>query len=1677
MVQNSGTLNIVLFAILLVSIFIYYSITNVQIENFTTEPCYFKEQNILPNENTVLRECSVYLVDEDKYSDCDQYFEYYEMSTLELEQALLENTNPQDNAAMRAILNWKKANPDKKGCKIRYDGWQEIQKFTDQGETHEYSRKNINYRDEENFELWNTCFLEKDRQNDIALNNTVKGGCLEDGKYSSIYFEKSMDISDIFNSVCNNAGNNPVDLQTNGKYFLELECQYVPDTSIRIVDAKIKKGEDNGFQNITMIDINVQQSIDGYFNYLYKKSNNDRFMKWRPKNVIQESYLLKYDKCNTKHDTRIINIPDFNLTDIGVDDKMGNINNSLTSDVKQIIDDTNNTTFISPGQIYSSLRNAIQNHNSNISRLVSEIKSIQDTTPVETVTNSAIEDNEKELMANILKSRRVTNGLISRYFSLLLETNINKDSPNFDLSSANLKNKEVEELLNQAINTEYSETDRNFTLLYADIIADINKKFKQGVLYNLSLYNKSSVPQIDSTDIFSQFIKCTAANRVSLHTTRPSAADANAEHEYYLTEQIANIKLPCGYYKFFIEKTSNEDVSDVFITFVNTSGALVYQKVAYYYGAKKDDSTYIKHTVAEETPESNNKTKIFSLNEPSEIMKLTFKYQSVDETNKVLKKFELFGTNSDVAKNDPNHSSWKSIIYSDNANYNRFGTINENYNKLNNKENGLIARYNFENNNDDMSGNGYNLSVASGRTVFQSINKVVDDYSAKFEGYLTNSQLNLNNTSFSVCCWVYKYSNDQFVIVGMGNVNSLRQQLHIGFRNNNRIMFAFYADDCDSTNTYDINNKWIHVAYTYEFKDSEGNQTRVRKIYLNGEQIATSNSIAQGAPYFAPGTLKIGKQNYGNSINANLDDLRIYNRVLSGDEIKEIINRKKYTSYSLTYNSDINSDLHVWYKFDEDLKDYSGNNLDAIKQGVDVVVDSTNKINDKNSIKFDGGYLLTPSTDFSLFTNGITICTWVKFDNRMFYTRIIDFGDGRHTNNIVLSRWAVSNKLIIHIFKQGTYKNAYTVEDCIFEKRWIHVTFTIGYTDDEKKNVIWKLYVNGRQMKLHNETNHIFPARASYASCYIGKSHWGDTGDPRFVGNMQDFRIYKKVITHDEITDIMQQNPNIYVWYKFDKDLNDWSGISSLKAVAHGSTITFDATNKHKGKDSVRFNGGNNGGYLTIPSTNFTTFTNGITICTWVKFDNTMNYTRIIDFGDGRHTNNIVLSRWAYTNKLIIHIFKPGTYKNAYTVEDCIFEKRWIHVTFTIGYTDDEKKNVIWKLYVNGRQMKLHNETDHIFPESSAYTSCYIGKSHWGDTIDPLFVGNMQDFRIYKYALNASEILQIMESDDNKNNNSTSMKTGKYKHYLVKSKDGHRVQWPKVEIYTAPKGGYTSKKPFFVSDSNSGYYGIYTRSLKKKGDNTTLIVKKSYIAPANNNCPSNVDENAYLSLTKSYTNDSYTLPSNTELSQATIINDQDLLIYENHRGNIFPVRNPGSCNDTNNSLFIDISDNNFYIRCDAMTGYQNNVTVPTIMYEDIISNNVSAKIEKNKTNLKNLIQNLSAFRKSRQLGFKCMVSNDTWQRDINKMSATDTYNSDIIRQNEQKNQQISNLRNTISKYQKVITDIETDSSKNIDITNDVLQKIKNKKVVLSGDRYQKYVRALTKNLEENKYFMYFKLDI
>ncbi len=238
--------------------------------------------------------------------------------------------------------------------------------------------------------------------------------------------------------------------------------------------------------------------------------------------------------------------------------------------------------------------------------------------------------------------------------------------------------------------------------------------------------------------------------------------------------------------------------------------------------------------------------------------------------------------------------------------------------------NGLVGYWPFNGNANDESGNNLGGNVLGGPTLTTDRNGNSNtsydfDFSTvSFGGqtdeiYIPFNSI-LNSTSISVSVWVYPRSYDwsgnpggSTIIVryeyGYSNPNG--QTWGMGFNQSSLSAFILEGASNNSQNSATVShnnplslNTWHHIVFTYNEATLD--------LYLNGVLV---NSVNASLPLNTAGNsgISIGESNQANGYwyptDGKIDDIAIYNRALTQEEITALYNGTTNTSIAGCTNS------------------------------------------------------------------------------------------------------------------------------------------------------------------------------------------------------------------------------------------------------------------------------------------------------------------------------------------------------------------------------------------------------------------------------------------------------------------------------------------------------------------------------------------------------------------------------------------------------------------------------------------------------------------------------------------------------------------------------------------------------------------------------------------------------
>ena len=465
--------------------------------------------------------------------------------------------------------------------------------------------------------------------------------------------------------------------------------------------------------------------------------------------------------------------------------------------------------------------------------------------------------------------------------------------------------------------------------------------------------------------------------------------------------------------------------------------------------------------------------------------------------------------------------------------------------------NGLVGWWPFNGNANDESGNGNNGTV-NGATLtadrFEIINKSYEFNQTGDKIVVQNSnQLQLTN-SFSIAVWV-KPTNGTFgsgpnyfsIIQKWGPFFDASYLLGLNLEGKPLIV----THDGDNSILVGKNalpfNSWTLIVYT-----QTGEQGT---IFTNGEFDSTSSSM--NIPMVINNPLLVASNDVnnlgwnGDAYEGVVDDIAIYNRSLTQQEIRALYQGGNTTSNCLDLPSNLQQGLVGYWPFCGNANDESGNGNNGTVNGATLTADRFG--NDESSYNFNGSSFIDLGDSINL--NVLSISAWINSTDLSAQQGIIsqlrDWGGFRFKN---FHFYIESDSSCGIHFGNGIDYNTTPSSGSGFisPNLWYHLA--VSRTQDSAK-----LYLNGVLRSKIATLNYVtYPNPKTYIGARV-EAIQGQSGT-FFKGKIDDVAIWNRALTQQEITQLYNQGickTSITVT----DTLLIHTGITSYNPVAYQNTL------------------------------------------------------------------------------------------------------------------------------------------------------------------------------------------------------------------------------------------------------------------------------------------------------------------------------------------------------------------------------------------------------------------------------------------------------------------------------------------------------------------------------------------
>jgi len=536
-------------------------------------------------------------------------------------------------------------------------------------------------------------------------------------------------------------------------------------------------------------------------------------------------------------------------------------------------------------------------------------------------------------------------------------------------------------------------------------------------------------------------------------------------------------------------------------------------------------------------------------------------------------------------------------------------------------QNGLVGYWPFCGNANDESGNG-NDGVVNGATLTEDRFGNMDR-AYSFDGLddiisLPNESNVQGNAARTVSAWFKLNSNfaDGAIYNGgtNGDGNDFTVWIYsIGNQNEFVVHLRRYFQDVISDTIFIEFNSWHNVVISYD-----GSTNDNIKFYLDSILISSTLTGLGGQTFNTPAVSPLignylDQNNNNHFFNGSLDDIGIWNRALTPEEITSLYTGEPVVQPACAQlDPALQNGLVGYWPFCGNANDESGNGNDGVVNGATLTEDRFG--NAGSAYYFDGNYdvITNPELDsvnLTLF-EGLSMSVWFNTDTLNLPQRLIHFFDGQYDLSIHYS--PADQKLLFVNWDAAAGEN-YRFEIAINENEWIHAVWALDFA-----NNISTAFING--VMVNTPTN--IPTQTGPNSTLRIGNDFNLNGWP-FFGSLDDIGIWNRALTPEEITSLYTGEPvvqpacaqldpalqnGLVGYWPFCGNANDESG-NGNDGMVNGATLTEDRFGNSS--SAYYFSGGPNADADDIQFSNPLVSNEDFSLCYWM--DSQLSGTHHID--------------------------------------------------------------------------------------------------------------------------------------------------------------------------------------------------------------------------------------------------------------------------------------------------------------------------------------------------------------------------------------------------------------------------------------------------------------------------------
>jgi Concanavalin A-like lectin/glucanases superfamily len=438
--------------------------------------------------------------------------------------------------------------------------------------------------------------------------------------------------------------------------------------------------------------------------------------------------------------------------------------------------------------------------------------------------------------------------------------------------------------------------------------------------------------------------------------------------------------------------------------------------------------------------------------------------------------------------------------------------------------------------------------------------------------------------------------------------------------------------------------------------------------------------------------------------------------------------------------------LVLLYSFDEGsgttAGDSSGHGHNGVVESADAGADAGTGWT--SSGRTGAAIDLTGSQDVSVpsgvFTgvSDATITAWVRLGGLAGWSRIFDFGNGPPGTG---DRWTfltpaagAGGPLQWNVYGgvpgDGSTREAVVTPGTELPLNvWKHVALTASAG-------AYRMYVDGFPAAdlANGPVIALSEMEPLTPTSWLGKSRFGD---PNLDGDIDDFRVYSRVLSSTEVENLAWPQHDYSSW-RFDEGTGATTADSSDNANTGALLGGAAWTSSGRLGAALDLSGGAasaTGPYVSLADNPLKNCTTSFTASVWVKVHAIADWSRLFEFATGT-SSFTYLTPADGSGKPHFAMVAPAGIFDLVAANPYPTDQAWHHLAVTVASNGDAT------LYLDGASIASANSPDVGVSSFTSVSDGWIGRSHFVST-DPYLNASVDEFRVSCRAYTADEIKNL----------------------------------------------------------------------------------------------------------------------------------------------------------------------------------------------------------------------------------------------------------------------------------------------------------------------------------------------